>query len=278
MFLVADNLTRNYQYEKKPRSVSQLSSFEKCPMAYKLSRIDKVWRRPAAWLQQGTAVHAVAEHYMLRRLGFEPGGPMTREEAYEVFKDSYQEGISESTDVTPNLDWWFSSGPYRGPDDVERRWKIGLEQVDKVIDWIENHPSLEVWSTPDGKPGIELDLDFMLGDIQIRGFIDAVLILDGEPMVVDHKTGLKPGDDFQLAVYALALKKLYGLDVQRGIYFMAKTGKPTYPYDLTDWTEEKITERFLAMEAKLEAGEFEPNPGDACARCDVALSCEYSMA
>ncbi|UDL16171.1 Cas4 exonuclease [Mycobacterium phage Parliament] len=272
---MADNLTRNYTYEKKPRSVSQLSQFDKCPFSWKLARHERVWKRPAAWLQQGTGVHAVAEKYMLSKLA---GSPLTREECYEIFKAEYADGINEATEETPNLSWWFASGPYRGADDIERRWGIGLQQVDKTLDWIDNHQSLEVWHTPDGTPGIELAIEFELDGIEIRGYIDAVLVLDGEVLVVDWKTGLKPGDDFQLAVYALALKQLYGVEITRGVYFMAKTGKPTYPYDLTDWTREKISARFHEMERKLEAGDFTPKPGASCARCDVALSCEYSMA
>lgn len=270
-----DNLTRNYTYEKKPRSVSQLSQFDKCPFSWKLARHERVWRRPAAWLQQGTGVHAVAEKYMLSKLA---GSPLTREECYEIFKAEYADGINEATEETPNLGWWFASGPYRGADDIERRWGIGLQQVDKTLDWIDNHQSLEVWYTPDGTPGIELAIEFELDGIEIRGYIDAVLVLDGEVQVVDWKSGAKPGDDFQLAVYALALKQLYGVEITRGVYFMAKTGKPTYPYDLTDWTREKISARFHDMERKLEAGDFTPKPGASCARCDVALSCEYSMA
>ncbi|QAY04367.1 Cas4 exonuclease [Mycobacterium phage SpikeBT] len=272
---MTENLTRNYTYEKKPRSVSQLSQFDKCPFSWKLARHERVWRRPAAWLQQGTGVHAVAEKYMLSKLA---GSPLTREECYEIFKAEYADGINEATEETPNLGWWFASGPYRGADDIERRWGIGLQQVDKTLDWIDNHQSLEVWHAPDGTPGIELAIEFELDGIEIRGYIDAVLVLDGEVLVVDWKTGLKPGDDFQLAVYALALKQLYGVEITRGVYFMAKTGKPTYPYDLTDWTREKISARFHEMERKLEAGDFTPKPGASCARCDVALSCEYSMA
>ncbi|AXC33713.1 Cas4 exonuclease [Mycobacterium phage Mryolo] len=270
-----DNLTRNYTYEKKPRSVSQLSQFDKCPFSWKLARHERVWKRPAAWLQQGTGVHAVAEKYMLSKLA---GSPLTREECYEIFKAEYADGINEATEETPNLGWWFASGRYRGQEDIERRWDIGLQQVDKTLDWIDNHQSLEVWHTPDGTPGIELAIEFELDGIEIRGYIDAVLVLDGEVLVVDWKTGLKPGDDFQLAVYALALKQLYGVEITRGVYFMAKTGRPTYPYDLTDWTREKISARFHEMERKLEAGDFTPKPGASCARCDVALSCEYSMA
>lgn len=272
-----------YTYEKKPRSVSQLQQFEKCPMAWKLARVDREWKRPAAWLYQGTAVHTVAELYMQRKLGYLPGGEMTRAEAYEIFQYAYEQEVDEATDTTPNLDWWFRSGPYAGEADLERRYKIGMEQVDKLIDWIEAHPEEEIWVAPDGKPGIELEVDFELEGIRIRGFIDAVITTrdEGGPYVKirDYKTGNKPGDDFQLAVYAVALKEMYGVDIKVGEYWMARLGKPAHPFDLTEWTREKIAARFLEMEAQLEAGEFEPKPTpDACQFCDVAYSCKWSMA
>src|SRR5690606_17889627 len=121
-FTDAVSEVRAYVYEKKPRSVSQLKTYESCPLNYKLERLDKEWQRPAAWFPQGTVVHAVAEHYMLRELGYEDGGPMPREEAFELFRQAYEAEVDEVTDTTPNLDWWFRSGPYAGETDLERRY------------------------------------------------------------------------------------------------------------------------------------------------------------
>lgn len=288
-----------YTYMKKPRSVSQIKQYEKCPMSYKLARIDREWKKPAAWLYQGTAVHAVAERYMRRKLGYEDvlgydaalgyaeTGPMTREEAYELFEAEYSGAVDEATDVTPNLDWWFRSGPYAGEADLERRWDIGMEQVDKLIDWIEEYPNEQIWIAPDGTPGIELKIDVMFGDVQVIGFIDEVIQTrdeGGEYLKIrDIKTGNEPGDDFQLAVYAVALNKMYGVKVEYGDYWMAgKKGKKAFashPFDLTDWPEEKVAARFQELEAKLAAGEFEPKPSHSnCVMCDVQLSCPFSMA
>lgn len=269
-----------YVYEKKPRSVSQLKQYEKCPLSYKLARLDKEWRRPAAWLPQGIAVHAVAEQYLKRRLA---GEQMAREEAHALFREEYAKETNTAADETPNLDWWFRSGPYRGEQDIERRWDIGLEQVDKLLDWIETHPEEEIWHTPDGTPGIELEIDVCFGDIRVRGFVDAIPVIGGDPRIRDYKTGNEPGDDFQLAVYAVALKKMYDVDIKLGEYWMAgKKGKKafaTHPFDLTDWTEEKITAKFVEMEQRLEAGDFEPLPeASKCQFCDVALACPFSMA
>lgn len=257
------------------RSVSQLNQYVRCPQAYKLSRIDKVWSRPAAWLPQGTAFHHVAETY---ELCLADGKPMSLEQAQEFFRNEYAAEVNLLCEETPNFDWWFWSGPYNGQRDIERRYHIGLEQVEKFIAWRE-FEGQQIWITPDGKPAIELEFKIDLDGILVRGFIDAVVVVDGEIRVRDYKTGNSPGDDFQLGVYALAVGMTYGVEPPRtGDYFMAgKKGKPaspTAPYDLTHWTREKITARFHEVEEQIQAGNFEPLPEPSkCGFCDVNYHC-----
>ena len=257
------------------RSVSQVNAYTNCPQAYKLDRIDKVWSRPAAWLSQGLAFHTVAEEYERR---MQAGAPMSLEEAQELFAAEYAKEIGILTSITPNFEWWFWSGPYSGERDVSRRYEIGMEQVEKFIVW-RTTKGQEIWITPDGKPAIELEFSFELDGIIVRGFIDAVVVVDGELRVRDYKTGNSPGDDFQLAVYALAVSELYPeYRVFKGDYFMAgKRGKaagPTAVYDLTDWTREDISAVFQNVEAGIQAGNFEPDPEPSkCKFCSVNLSC-----
>lgn len=257
------------------RSVSQLNQYVRCPQAYKLGRIDKVWSRPAAWLPQGTAFHTVAETHEKRNA---EGNPLPLEEALELFKAEYAAGINELTEETPNFDWWFWSGPFNGERDTERRYKIGLEQVEKFYAWRAD-TGQEIWVTPDGKPAIELEFAIELDGIIVRGFIDAVVVVDGELRVRDYKTGNSPGDDFQLGVYALAIETLYpGCKVPTGDYFMAgKRGMPpktTAAYDLSRWTRDEISARFHEVEARIQAGDFEPDPEPSkCSFCDVNYSC-----
>ncbi|AXH46807.1 Cas4 exonuclease [Mycobacterium phage Acolyte] len=257
------------------RSVSQLNQFTRCPMAYKLARIDKVWARPAAWLPQGTAFHTVAETY---EKALAEGREMTLERAKEIFAEEYSKDIGNLCEETPNFEWWFHSGPYNGERDIERRYEVGLEQVEKFFAW-RQHTGQTIWVTPDGKPAIELSFSVELDGIKVRGFIDAVVVVNGELRVRDYKTGNTPGDDFQLGVYALAVSMLFGIEAPKtGDYYMAgKKGKKavvTAPYDLTEWTREKITRRFHEVEAQIQAGTFEPLPEpDKCGFCDVNYSC-----
>lgn len=259
----------------KRRSVSQFNQYAKCPKSYKLVRIDKVWQRPAAWLPQGTAVHTVLEAV---EKGLYAGQDVTLEKALAMFDREYAKDINALTAVTPNFDWWSASGPYRGREDTERRWGIGREQIEKFFSW-RFDKGQTVWITPDHAPAIELRFDLMLGEVLVVGFIDAVVEVGGELRVRDYKTGNTPGDDFQLGVYALAIRKKYGVEVWSGDYYMAgkkgKPGKPTAPYDLSEWTEEAVTARFAELEENIQAGRFDPDPEPSkCAFCDVSYSCD----
>lgn len=271
---------------RQHRSVSQYNSFNRCGYAYKLARIDKVWQRPAAWLPQGSAVHAVAEAYELQKF---KGFPMDLEQAQDLFRQEYAKEIEKYAEVTPRFDYWFSSGSYHGEVDIERRYNIGLEQVEKFINWTESHPKEAIWISPEGVPGIELSFDFDLDGVLIRGFIDAVISVDpggttpSFHVVRDYKTGNTPGDDFQLAVYKVALEEVYGLTVDYGDYYMAgKAGKPaftTHPHNLEEWTREAVSEKFQELEAAIKAEKFEPKPDPKiCVMCDVSLACQYSLA
>ncbi|QGH78077.1 Cas4 exonuclease [Mycobacterium phage LoneWolf] len=284
------------------RSVSQLNQYTRCPMSYKLSRIDKVWARPAAWLPQGTAFHTVAEIVEKARA---EGREVPLERAQEIFREEYAKDIGELSAITPNFDWWQGSGPYNAWRDIERRFHVGLEQVEKFYAW-RSMVGQQIWWTPakrdracliredsehhvadcecePSKPAIELQFNLVIetpaGPIRLRGFIDAVVVLpDGSVRVRDYKTGNKPGDDFQLGVYALVIKLLYGVEVTTGDYFMAgKKGKKptlTHPFDLTEWTLEAVAARFAEVEEGIRAGMFEalPEP-DKCNFCDVSYSC-----
>lgn len=256
------------------RSVSQLKLYERCPQAYYLSRIQKVWSRPAAWLAQGSACHEAFEAWE------RSGRTMTVEDAQNVFRDSYERHINEACEATPNFQAWFKSGPYDGQTDVERRYLLGLEQTARYIDWYTQHPEEVIWVAPDGTPGIELGFDIDLDGVHVRGFIDAVIVSpDGELIVRDAKTGNQPGDDFQLGVYAVAVAESFGVpQPTQGDYWMGKSGKPTYPYDLSEWSRERVSGKFRELEDNITAGRFDADPEPSkCRFCDVASSCSFAV-
>lgn len=168
--------------ETKPyRSVSQYNTYNQCPKRYELERIKKVWQRPAAWLSQGTAVHAALEAWERSER------TMSLEGMQAVFMEEYSKSIEEQAEVTPNTEYWFASGPYRGMVDIERRFGIGLEQCEKLLDWYAKHPDEKIWITPDGVPAIELEFNVELNGVPVRGFIDAVIETPNGLVVRDLK-------------------------------------------------------------------------------------------
>lgn len=260
---------------KKARSVSQFKEYNPefggCPYRYYLKRIEKVWEKPAAWLPQGLAVHEAAEAYERSER------TMSLEDTEAVYEDSYRQHMNRLIKDTPDLDAWFNSGKYRGREDAFRRRDLGREQVARYIDYYDEHPSEVVWFTPDGEPAIELETTGFFGDVEVRGYVDQVIEFEkGEIRIRDIKSGNKPGDDFQLAVYARLLEEMYDVVIRRGDYWMGRNGKPTVPFDLRDWTYDRLTEEFGEMDEGVREERFDPAPDQSkCMFCPVKDSCKY---
>ena len=256
----------------KHRSVSQHNTFMRCAYRYRLERIDRVWQRPASWLSQGVAVHAAMEAWE------KSGRTLSYDELVEVYDAEFIKSIDEQAETTPNFDYWFGSGPWDGPTDIERRFKLGREQITKLTEWANTHDNEKVWVTPDGEPAVELEFHEEMGGVQVRGFIDLVLETPEGLVVRDYKTGAKPGDVFQLTVYAEALRLKYGVEVVAGDFMMGKTGKPTIQHYFTQDDRDAVHKGFAELEAKIQAGEYEPNPSkNNCRVCAVSSSCEYKI-
>jgi putative RecB family exonuclease len=58
---------------------------------------------------------------------------------------------------------------------------------------------------------------------------------------------------------------------------MGKSGKPTVPYRIGEWTRERVSEAFGRLEENIQAGRFDPDPEPKkCAFCDVNWACRYA--
>lgn len=249
------------------RSVSQVNDME-CGYRYYLSRVLRVWRKPAAWLAQGTAFHEAVERFE------KSGRVMTPAEVVEAFSEAYDREIGLMSDITPNHSVWFASGPYRGAEDIERRYGLGTDQIAKYLDYVVAHPEDEI-SSVDGTPLVEAEYAVNFGDVEVRGYIDQVVLWTPR----DLKTGKEPGSEFQLATYAWALNLKYDIPVTTGDYWMAQKGGPTKPYDLTEWSLQELVDIYGEADQKIREERFDPNPSEkVCTFCDVSSSCPFSLA
>lgn len=267
--------TRLEIVKDQPRSWSQLSEYNECGWAYKLHRIDQVWSRPAFWYPMGTAVHEACESW-------EAGGRTDSVDTVQNwYREAYVRECNEYLDTTPDPEDFEASGPYHGADDATRRFRVGQEHVQRYVEYYTANPDQVIWVTPEGEPGIELSFEVELGEVGVRGMVDAIIDHPKFGLIIrDTKTGANPGSGEQLAVYRAAVKVKTGENVPWGDYLMTKTGKPKpfyRPHDLTVVSLEDVTARFKTMDEGVKAEVFVPNPGENCARCSVRDSCEFRV-
>lgn len=254
------------------RSVSQITQYERCPMAYRLARIDKAWQRPAAWLAHGSAVHSAVEAYE------KSGRTLDLNSMLEVFDTEYADGINRAAADGVSMSYWSRSGPYDGPTDVSRRARIGREHTTVYHDWAQKADTDHVWTTPTGELAVELEVRPTIGGVDVLGYIDNLSVVDGQLRIRDLKTGQSPGESFQLGVYSEAIRQAYGEDIRYGDFWMTKKGGPTKPYDLSGWTPDKLAERVVAMDEGVKAANFDPKPDpDTCRMCSVSRACPFFL-
>jgi putative RecB family exonuclease len=276
------------EYKTRPRSWSQLTSYEQCPHAFFLERIEKVWQRPAAWFATGLGVHSAAEAH-------EEGEAPDVDSMLLVAQEAFRADINERLEQTPNAEYWQSSGPYHGPADIPRRYADLRRHLDNYLMVSATLPP--IWQAPEGDPrdpsrtpAVELAIDLDLDGVQAIGSIDQVRENSetGDLEIWDVKAGsMTPDEPGQLVTYAMDVRRKTGLPVASGGYIMTAK-KPTpkgrisaaqvVRKDLTLISEESLTARFHAADEGIKAGRWDPKPGKHCERCSVASSCPFSLA
>lgn len=258
---------------KPHRSVSQLTTWLQCGEAYRLQRIAKAPRRPAAWLLQGIAFHNAIEFWELE------GRTPTPEQAVDEFDTSWTLEAENLPDDP--LDTWLTGGRTKGEVDYARRVERGRQQVRDYIEWAKSTEAQ--WriyrdsAFPNGM-GVEVPFRIDLGpakDVELIGYIDQVVeFREGGIIPRDLKTGTKrPKSPVQLGVYAMALRECHDIQTWHGDFFMCKDNSPTPLYNLERWTLPYITETFHTVNEAIEREIFIANPGDSCGVCDVWKWC-----
>lgn len=252
----------------QPRSVSQTQQYEDCAWKFYLQRVERVVPVPAAWSAHGTAFHSAAE--AVER----SGRTMTAEEAVQLFSDQYSALVNKALDQEPNTDRWLSANG-SGGEDIERRYVLGQEHTRRYVEWAqENQPA--IWMTPRGDDALELYFKVEIGGVQVRGYIDQlVLDPDDTVRVRDLKTGTTKSK-FQLHTYKVAVEKVYNVPVNKGDWYLAKNGGLSRVVKLDEVTDEQVGERYAAMDAGVKRGDFPAKPGFLCRFCDMRHACSFS--
>jgi ATP-dependent DNA helicase UvrD/PcrA len=230
-------------------SASAIDQYERCPMAYKLSRDWRLPEGPAAPMQFGSAMHLALKAYFD---GAHAGRPLDEDAVIGCFLDEF---------AKTKID-----------EEIQRELyeKEGREQLTRFLRSELAKPQGEILHT-------ERTFSFAIGETNVRAKMDRLdQTAGGEVVIVDYKTGKpKTQDDadesLQLSIYALAAKdkrlaaaSLVFINLEN----CAAVQSSRSPDDLLK-TERKVVE----VARKIAAGEFEPKPGFGCHSCSYHSIC-----
>lgn len=204
--------------------------------------------------------------------------------AKRLFDSAFNDELLTQVEASPNTRDWTAAGRGRvktnpaGEDGTW--WRLhGPDMVQSWIDW-RYDSGWGVWTTPDGQPAIELEIeeecDWPEGEpIPVKMIIDRVMVTTGKQLcIVDLKSGARtPDSDMQLAFYRYGIFRRYGIDVRLGAYWMARKGVTTEPHDLTHFDPELMEQWFRTFKRATNGGIFLPHPSAKCRACGVRKYC-----
>lgn len=237
-------------------SYSSLTTWERCPKSFELSRIRNGWAIPGWYFLGGSAVHKACEDMDLKR-------PVLTWEEY------FYPLVEEAMQKEPDLAGWLAGGARDAPDAGVSWNEIGPRCI---ANW-------QDFTAGDFTPS-EVELDVTCRPIglyfPIKGFIDRIGHHQKHgDLIVDLKTGKNAPKDkgLQLGVYAALYEARYGIRINRGAYFMAREGRLTRPVDLSQYTIEWLVKRFRDTAREISAGVYPARQDFTCRFCDQRLNC-----
>lgn len=253
-------------------SYSSFTTYLECGEKFRLSRIEKVPEDPAWWLIGGTAVHSALDVYdlALPQVGkHDAYGAALEEFNSQLTKEMNTPGNKRSsgrgTKKYPNGEdgsWWRDNGP-----NYLHAWSV----------WREQNPQLDIWTTPEGVPAVELEFNINLpGDVNVKGFADRVMVdkTSGELLIVDNKTGKNtPPSALQLAFYRIGMENTFNESPRFGAYWMARTGAFPEVHDLSRYSTEMVSRWLRNVRKAIDLEMFTPNRGRNCDWCGLKDSC-----
>ena len=170
-----------------------------------------------------------------------------------------------STKANPNkedINFWHTSGPM---------W------VEQYIAWRKANPNWKIWTTPDGRPAIELELIPVVADVPIKMVIDRVFEVNGQLVIVDLKTSQNtPSSTLQLGFYKLGIEQTLGVEIKWGNYYMSRGSNTVDMVDLSDYTFDKMEYLVKQFDKARKAGIFLPNTNSCQYMCGLTAHCEFS--
>lgn len=237
---------------------------------------------PAWALVGGSAWHAATEAIDMAEMTGDGTSPTP---SFAQFFLEEIDDVVTLSGVTP--DQWRVSGraTKEWPDKENREWWLrhGQEWLN-VYATFKRHSPWQTWVAPDGLPAVEMELEWHVGDIPVKGFVDRIWehMVTGDLLIVDLKTGSRMVESpAQLLTYRNGLRQLWRANdwdmvcepPRWGAYFMARQGLLTQPVDLAALDDGRLEHDYAAVARGIEAQVFVPARGQQCHWCNVADYC-----
>ena len=171
----------------------------------------------------------------------------------------------KATKLNPNkedINFWQTAGPM---------W------VSEYIAWRKHNPNWKIWTAPDGRPAIELELMPVVADVPIKMVIDRIFEVNGQLVIVDLKTSKNtPTSTLQLGFYKLGLEETFDIKVDWGNYYMSRGSNTVEMVDLSGYTFEKMEFLVKGFDKARKAGIFLPNTNSCQYMCGLTAHCQFS--
>jgi DNA helicase-2/ATP-dependent DNA helicase PcrA len=231
-------------------SASDLDLYLTCPLKYKFGRVFGIPQEPTINQRFGILIHNVLERFH-KEAG--AGEKASLERLMELFEAGWRRsGFGASDDELQFRD--------RAREAMRLYWERERES-EGVPTWLERK------------------FDMRIGEHHVRGRVDRVDRLPGGGYeLIDYKTGERKSEaalesDLQLALYRLAAREAWGIEVEAGSYYYVldadKVAAPVRPDDA-----ERVERTVLQVGEGILGQDFEPRPSPTvCGWCDYRLVC-----
>ena len=234
-------------------SFTRVDTFERCPRLFRYQYVDGLPQAPAPQLSFGSSIHAALEWLYDRKHPVLP----SLEELHQALFDA-----------------WDTSG-YA---EVDREVQLQAYEHARAIiaRYYERVAATGLTSPAATEAWFELPVD---DDIVVVGAIDRVDVDEsGALHVVDYKTNRKARTraqvrgSLQLAIYALAVRELYGqLPASVALDFVVAGVEVRVPLEEIDVAS--VPGRLRTVARRIRAGEDTPTPHRLCDWCDFQSIC-----
>jgi putative RecB family exonuclease len=235
----------------RPLSYSQISTYQQCPLLYKLQYIDGLKPKEKSYFSFGSTVHAAVEFFYRRKLPVPP----TLEELIANYEAN-----------------WQSEG-YESPEEEDKYRAYGREILQNF--WQTNRVSFRLPVATEHRFYIDI------AGIKLGGIIDRVDKLDsGGLSVVDYKTSREfftrehLENDLQLSLYQIAAEKTWMLPVERLTLYHLRSNTPCTCEPRNKEQLETARQTVITVAGNIEKGDFAPTENNYCP-CDFPEYCPF---